>query len=328
MREGTTQPQATKPASIDESVGGAVPCFPDKKSVFRFAPSPNGKLHLGHAYSALLNYDWAQRAEGTFKLRIEDIDIARSRAEHVAAIKQDLLWLGIKWEDPPMHQSDRFQEYRVEIDRLKKLGLLYPCFASRQELTVAAKAADSGCDPDGAPLYPGLWRNRKKADVDDRMALGQPYAMRLHMKRALTVAMDKLGGKALTYTAWDGKTCCEQIVADPLRWGDAVIVRKDIPASYHLAVVIDDAAQGITHVVRGADLHAASDLHCLLQVLLDLPRPIYHHHRLILGDDGRKLSKSQGDEALACWRQRGQSGVLVRQRLGLSGEKIQEGRIF
>ena len=300
--------------------------------VLRFAPSPNGVLHWGHALSALATWTAARALGGRFLLRIEDIDTGRSRPEFIDGIFRDLAWLGLTWEEPVLRQSQRFPLYRAAADRLAAMGLLYPCFATRAEIDTAT-AGSSARDPDGAPLYPGLWRDRPQADIDAARARGLPFALRLDMGKALARLRERQRGP-LTYVEGLGipeatadalsvppphlahlpafapgapllqhlrasLVAPRRVVeADPARWGDVVLVRKDTPASYHLAVVVDDAAQGITHVTRGADLSAATDLHRLLQVLLDLPAPVYAHHALITDASGRKLSKSAGDVGL------------------------------
>ncbi len=287
-----------------EELSGDV-CRPDRNAVFRFAPSPNGLLHLGHAHSALTNYEMAKAAGSKLLLRIEDIDTGRSRPEFVAAIFEDLAWLGIEWEQEVVYQSDRFDLYREAAEVLENLGVLYPCFASRQELALAAEQADGAKDEFGGPLYFRVSRGLTADDVAARKTAGQPFAMRLNMTRAVEVADERLGGEQLTFIETNDDETCRRIDANPGRWGDEVIVRKDTPASYHLAVVVDDAAQGVTNVTRGTDLYAATHLHRLLQVLLDLPEPVYHHHQLIVDDDMRKLSKSDGDLSLAALRAQG-----------------------
>lgn len=264
--------------------------------VLRFAPSPNGWLHLGHALSALTTWRHAQALGGRFLLRIEDIDLGRTRPEYVAGIFEDLAWLGMRWEAPVLFQSHRFDAYRQAANQLLGMGLLYPCLATRAEIEAAA--TPGARDPDGAPLYPGLYRGADPAVIERRTRAGEPHALRLDMGRALAHARTLTGKGELTFREWAADGSVRVAVADPARWGDAVLVRKDTPASYHLAVVVDDAFQGITHVTRGADLFAATDLHRLLQVLLGLPEPCYAHHRLLMGADGRKLSKSAGDSGL------------------------------
>ena len=285
--------------------------------VLRFAPSPNGELHLGHALSALLNYEWTRAMHGRLLLRIEDIDQGRSRAEFVSGIFADLAWLGIAWEEPVTFQSQRLPAYRAAALRLEAMGLLYPSFATRSEIEAAAAAAGAVRDPDGAPLYPGLYRDRDAGLLAQRRARGEPFALRIDMEKALAVARDLLHGTPLRFTELAEDGTPQDVEARPERWGDAVIVRKDTPASYHLAVVVDDALQGVTHVVRGRDLQAATDLHRLLQVLLGLPTPSYHHHRLIVDAAGRKLAKSAGDTSLRSLREMGRTPADVRRLVGL-----------
>jgi len=281
--------------------------------VFRFAPSPNGELHLGHALSALIAYERARAAGGRFLLRIEDIDKGRSRQRFVAGILAELAWLGIAWEEPVVFQSRRLSAYRTASERLERMGLLYPCFATRTEIEAAAS---SGRDPDGAPLYPGLYKGRDPAEIARRRAAGEPHALRIDMEAAIGAASVKLARTPLRFTELDEDGAPQTIEARPERWGDAVLVRKDTPASYHLAVVIDDAWQGVTHVTRGRDLYPATDLHRLLQVLLDLPAPLYQHHRLITDEAGRKLAKSARDTSLRSLRQSGLTPAGIRRLIG------------
>jgi glutamyl-Q tRNA(Asp) synthetase len=284
-------------------------------SVFRFAPSPNGEMHLGHALSALIGYERAQMLGGRFLVRIEDIDIGRSRPQFVAGIFADLAWLGIAWEEPIVFQSQRMPAYGAAARRLEEMGLLYPCFATRAEIESAA--AGGPADPDGAPLYPGLFRGRDAREIARRRAAGEPFALRIDMRAANSVAAARLGGGPLVFTELDEDGRPQEIAARPERWGDAVIVRKDVPTSYHLAVVVDDAWQGVTHVTRGRDLYAATDLHRLLQVLLGLPAPIYQHHRLVTDAHGRKLAKSARDTSLRSLRESGATPADIRRMVGL-----------
>jgi glutamyl-Q tRNA(Asp) synthetase len=286
------------------------------RPVFRFAPSPNGELHLGHALSALVGWEAAGKAGGRFLLRIEDIDTGRSRPEYVAGIFDDLRWLGLAWVEPVLFQSTRFADYAEAARRLEAMGLLYACFATRAEIEAAAVAGAK--DPDGAPLYPGLWKGRSAGEVAQRKAKGEPYALRIDMDKALAAASTRLGDRQLTFCELGEDGRPQVIAADPALWGDAVIVRKDTPSSYHLAVVVDDAWQGVTHVTRGRDLYAATHLHRLLQVLLDLPEPAYRHHRLITDAYGRKLAKSARDTSLRCLREAGVNPVEVRRLVGLA----------
>ena len=261
---------------------------------FRFAPSPNGYLHLGHAYSAALNAEIARRHGGRFLLRIEDIDATRCRPEYEAAIFEDLHWLGLAWEEPVRRQSEHLAAYADALARLTERGLIYPSFESRTEIARLVAERDRGPpwprDPDGVPLYPGTAKSLTPAERARRMADGEPYALRLDMAAALDAAISVPIAWTETGAGPRGET--GRIAANPAEWGDVVLGRKDTPTSYHLSVVVDDALQGITQVVRGRDLFAATGLHRLLQILLELPEPIYHHHRLILDAEGRKLSKS------------------------------------
>ena len=285
--------------------------------VFRFAPSPNGFLHLGHALSALLNHDMAKEANGRLLLRIEDIDITRCRPEYEQAIHDDLNWLGIEYERPVRRQSEHTDAYAQALDRLKAMDLIYPAFMSRGEVkrfVADHEASDNPWprDPDGAPLYPPHDRQLSQAEAEARIAAGDQHVWRLDMAKALATVEDELS------FIETGPAHVGTLTLDPAVWGDVMLWRWDAPSSYHLSVVVDDALQGVTHVVRGLDLFAATPVHRLLQRLLGLPAPIYHHHRLILGEDGRKLSKSQGDTALSALRAAGISPLDVRRRVGLA----------
>lgn len=286
--------------------------------VVRFAPSPNGFLHLGHAYSALLNAEAARRSGGRFLLRIEDIDATRCRPEFEAAIHEDLAWLGIAWETPVRRQSEHLAAYREALGRLDAMGLLYPSFESRAEIArlVAAREA-SGLwprDPDGAPLYPGDAKSLAAEARALRLRSGAPYALRLDMAAACRRAGD------LRWTEVgsgpEGET--GEVVAQPQAWGDVILARKETPTSYHLSVVIDDALQGVTHVVRGQDLFRSTGVHRLLQSLLGLPVPTYRHHGLIRDAAGAKLSKSTAATGLRELRAAGVTPAEVRRRVGLS----------
>lgn len=283
--------------------------------VFRFAPSPNGYLHVGHALSALLNYEEARRRGGRFLLRIEDIDVARCRPEYESAIYEDLAWLGIAWEQPVRRQSEHFQLYREALDRLDAMGLLYPAFESRAEIAAMVKQREAEGvwprDPDGAPIYPGR-RNACLADRERRMASGAPYALRLRMRAASA----RTG--ALVWTEQcESPDSTTRVVARPENWGDVVLARKEVTTSYHLSVVVDDALQGVTHVIRGQDLFHATSVHRLLQDLLGLPAPVYRHHRLVCDEAGRKLSKSTGAVSLRDLRRSGATVSDIRQMIGL-----------
>ena len=279
--------------------------------VFRFAPSPNGHLHLGHAYSALFTAHWAAELGGRFLLRIEDIDPVRSKPEFTDAILEDLGWLGLSWDEPVWRQSQRLSAYIAAAERLKAVDLLYPCFCSRSE--IAASAA--GTDPDGAPLYPGTCRHRDAGEVAERLALGAPAQWRLRTDTAAA----RTG--LLTYSV-AGPTPRDrpQIrYARPERWGDVVLQRKETPTSYHLSVVVDDAAQAISHVTRGRDMEAATDIHVLLQMLLGLRSPLYTFHRLLLDADGHKLAKSRNSQSLRDLRAKGGTAADVRRETGFGG---------
>ena len=292
------------------------------RPTFRFAPSPNGRLHLGHAYSALLNADLAARIGGRSLLRIEDIDPARSRPELVDAIVSDLAWLGLRFGAPVRRQSQHMQAYRDARDRLIARGLAYPCFCTRGDVRAATRGGTAR-DPDGAPHYPGTCRGLALEIAAARRAAGEPHAWRLDMARAIAQAPGAHGYAELAVSSPAGRggegAFDETVrVADPASWGDAVIARRDVPTSYHLAVVVDDAHQGVTHVVRGRDLEPSTDLHVLLQALLGLPTPRYHHHALILGPDGGKLAKSKASESLADLRARGDTAEAIRATLGFA----------
>ena len=276
--------------------------------IFRFAPSPNGYLHLGHAYSGLFTARWAAALEGTMLLRIEDIDPIRSRPEFTAAIFEDLARLGLNWPGPVLHQSDRLAIYGRAADRLTAQRLLSPCFCSRAEIA----AATTGTDPDGAPLYAGTCRHLPPNEVADRLARGEPAQYRLDMAEAVT----RTGPPSFALAQPTPLDRPQIRYARPERWGDVVLQRKDTPTSYHLSVVVDDAAQGITQITRGRDLEAATDIHVLLQMLLGLPSPIYTFHRLILDDEGRKLAKSRASTSLRDLRAAGWSAEDVRRELG------------
>jgi glutamyl-Q tRNA(Asp) synthetase len=284
------------------------------RRVFRFAPSPNGYLHLGHARSALLNHDLARACGGRFLLRIEDLDPGRARPEFEAAIYEDLAWLGIEWEEPLRRQSDHFGDYERALERLQAMDLLYPCFCTRAEIAQAiGDNADWPRDPDGTPLYPQTCRALEEDDIRRRLASGFNAALRLRMNQAMAQAAMMLG-----WREYGGADEPRDVRAEPMRWGDVVLARKDVPASYHLAVVVDDALQGVTDVVRGEDLMQATSLHRLLQVLLGLPAPDYRHHSLILDAEGRKLSKSEGATSLRELRAHGATPDRIREMAGVS----------
>jgi glutamyl-Q tRNA(Asp) synthetase len=285
--------------------------------IFRFAPSPNGYLHLGHAFSALFTWRAADTLGGTTLLRIENIDTTRCKPEYDASVFEDLFWLGLTWPEPVMRQSGRFSAYREAAKKLEEAGLIYPCFCSRAE--IAEKA--TGRDPDGAPLYPGTCRHLSAARINSNLTAGVPVQWRLDMDRALA-EIGARGGLVIDEIPVEGHELLPEAksarVADPARWGDVVLVRKETPTSYHLSVVVDDAAQGVTHVTRGMDLFAATDIHVLLQRLLGLPSPVYAHHRLITDAHDIKLAKSSGSPPLRLLREAGWTPADVRRHLGFA----------
>jgi glutamyl-Q tRNA(Asp) synthetase len=289
--------------------------------VFRFAPSPNGYLHLGHALSALINFDMARAMGGRLLLRIEDIDRTRCRPEYEAAIYEDLAWLGIAWEEPVRRQSEHFDDYRAALAKLEGLGLVYASFESRAE--IAALVAEHEAmgspdepwprDPDGAPLYPGTAKSPSVAERQRRIETGAPYALRLDM----TAALARAGALEWVETGVGPGGETGAVAAAPAAWGDVVLARKETPTSYHLSVVVDDALQGVTQVVRGQDLFWSTSVHRLLQALLALLAPVYYHHRLVLDSDGRKLSKTTRATALRTLRQDGVTPAAIRKMVGL-----------
>jgi glutamyl-Q tRNA(Asp) synthetase len=285
--------------------------------ILRFAPSPNGCLHLGHAYSALLNDDRARELGGRLLLRIEDIDASRCRPEYEAAIYEDLRWLGISWHEPVRRQSEHLDDYRAALAKLEAQGLLYPSFETRSEIdTLVAERERHGPwprDPDGVPLYPGRARTMAPAERERRHSAGEPFALRL----AMDAAMTRAGVLTWAETGRGPQGQTGLVTAAPQRWGDVVLARKDVPTSYHLAVAIDDALQGVSDVVRGQDLFWSTSIHRLLQALLGLPEPNYHHHNLILDSDGGKLSKSTKATSLRDLRASGVSAMDIRRMVGL-----------
>jgi glutamyl-Q tRNA(Asp) synthetase len=268
--------------------------------VSRFAPSPTGKLHLGHAFSAIQAHDRARSEGGRFLLRIEDIDGTRSRPEHVATIEADLRWLGLTWDGAVLFQSTRLAAYAVALDRLRGEGLLYPCFCTRAEIAASLSA------PHGpGAVYPGTCRHLDEAARAARIAAGAQHAWRINMADAVA----RTGP-----LAWNDERA-GPVVARPETHGDVVLARKDAPASYHLAVTVDDAAQGVTHIVRGLDLFGATDVHRLLQALLGLPTPVYRHHALLNDADGVRLAKRTHAPTLERLRLAGEDGVALAQSL-------------
>jgi glutamyl-Q tRNA(Asp) synthetase len=285
--------------------------------VYRFAPSPNGFLHLGHAFSALLNYELARQTRGRFLLRIEDIDALRCKPEFETAIYRDIAWLGIGWETPVRRQSENLADYRGAIDMLMAEGLVYPSFESRAEIARLVEQREAEApwprDPDGVPHYPGTARSFSRQERARLLQSGVPYALRLDMAAACARAGD------LTWTeCGDGpKGETGTVAARPEAWGDVILARKDTPTSYHLAVIIDDARQGVTEVVRGQDLFWSTSVHRLLQALLGLPQPTYRHHRLVRDNTGRKLSKSTNATGLRELRTAGARLAEIRRLVDL-----------
>lgn len=276
--------------------------------VTRFAPSPTGLLHLGHAYSALTAFDWARRNGGRFILRIEDIDFTRCRPESEQAILEDLTWLGLEWESPVRRQSEHLSEYAAVAERLRARQLLYPCFCTRKDILREIAAAGGAPHGSEGSNYPGVCRDLSEDERAARIAAGESFAMRLDSQRAMAEA----GGDLFWIDLEKGVQRCQ-----PEILGDVVLVRKDIGCSYHLAVVTDDALQGVTRITRGMDLFEATHVQRLLQAVLDLPTPDYQHHPLICDPSGRRLAKRDEAETLRSLRDRGVSPEAVRERLGM-----------
>lgn len=277
-----------------------------QRPIYRFAPTPNGRLHLGHAYSALMNAQGAERFGGRLLLRMEDLDRARCKPEYEQAAIADLAWLGLSFDPAIRRQSEHVSDYAAAYRALEALGLLYPCFCTKEEIAKASRAAGLGRDPDGAPLYAGACRGRGSSKRD-----GPAPTVRLDMRRALALA-----GGELVWREFGESESERQERADPAAWGDVALKRRGAPATYHLAVVVDDALQGVTDVVRGRDLFAATSLHRLLQALLNLPAPRYRHHRLVLDAEGEKMSKSASSTPLCRLREAGVSAAQIRAALG------------
>jgi len=280
----------------------------------RFAPSPNGYLHPGHAFSALTAWNWAQANNARFVVRVEDTDRTRARAEFEQSQLEDLAWLGLTWEQPVRRQSEHMTDYQRGLDRLTELGVIYPCFCTRKDIADAPIAPHG---PDGM-IYPGTCRHLSQDVRDTKKAEGKAFALRLDTARALEIA-ERLTGNRLTFTEHgtgpNGET--GRLPADPSAIGDAVIARKDGVIAYHLAVVMDDAAQGITHVIRGQDLFFATPFHRLLQVLLDLSEPAYIHHRLILDETGERMAKRRGSRTLRDLRADGMTVEDIKAMVGI-----------
>lgn len=270
--------------------------FAPQHMVTRFAPSPTGRLHVGHGWSALMAMDLAQGQGGSLRLRIEDIDGARSRPEHVDGIMEDLRWLGVRWDGAVLFQSQRLDHYAAALARLRAMGLLYPCFCTRADIMASASAPHG---PEG-PVYPGTCRTLTDPMRAQRIAAGHAHAWRLD----IGAAVQRAGALSWLSLPRRGDEPVA-VKADPLAHGDVVLARKDAPASYHLSCTLDDATMGVTHVLRGDDLRGATDIHCLLQALLALPAPVYRHHPLLLGPDGKRLAKRAGSIALADLRAQG-----------------------
>lgn len=278
--------------------------------VTRFAPSPTGRLHLGHAFSALAAYQAADKAGGRFLLRIEDIDPVRCRDEFVDGIFEDLAWLGLEWEEPVRRQSAHLDDYEAAVARLDRLGLIYPCICSRKEIAAEiARSASAPHGPDG-PLYPGSCKRRSLRSIEAAIAAGKPHALRLDLARAVAFLEDN-GRWPLQFE----ETGRGRGRVQPELFGDVILARKDVPTSYHLSVTVDDALQGITHVIRGEDLAHATHIHRLLQALLDLPAPVYAHHRLITDAEGRRLAKRDRAQTLQALREAGVTPDELRRKL-------------
>jgi glutamyl-Q tRNA(Asp) synthetase len=291
---------------------------------FRFAPSPNGDLHLGHAYSALLNQKMAKAAGGRLLLRIEDIDTTRCTSEFEAGIYRDLKWLGLGWEEPVRRQSQHFAEYRAVLDRLIAEELVYPAFMSRGEIRAfiagtEKRGRDWPRDPDGVPLYPAADKALPLRERKRRIAGNAPFAWRLDVGAAMARLATELSWAEFTD---ETLSATRRVEARPQDWGDVIVARREFPTSYHLAVTVDDALQGVSHVVRGLDLYSATSVQRLLQevLVLGLQQPGYFHHRLVLGPDGRKLSKSLGDTGLGALQKAGKSPHDIRRLVDLRAE--------
>ncbi|WP_162654758.1 tRNA glutamyl-Q(34) synthetase GluQRS [Lentilitoribacter sp. Alg239-R112] len=270
----------------------------------RFAPSSNGYLHRGHAYSALLNWQFSQDYDAEFLLRMEDIDITRSKPEFVDAIFEDLRWLGLDWPEPVLFQSSRFEAYQATLQNLIERDLVYPAFLSRKDInSLIAIYENDGIhwpiDPDGSPHYPGKCKELSRQERKLRILNGEAHNWRLDMRAVL----DQLG-QDVTWVEFNAELKPTKIEASPEAWGDVVIARRDIPTSYHLSVVLDDAEQGVDFVIRGKDLYHSTSIHRVLQILLNLPAPNYRHHDLIMADEHFKLSKSDGSQSLKDLREK------------------------
>ncbi len=283
------------------------PMTANDKYITRFAPSPTGRLHKGHAYSALKAYEAAKKNEGHFLLRIEDIDTGRCREDFVKGIYEDLAWLGLKWEKPVRRQSDHFADYGAALKKLQDVGLVYPCFCTRKDIEAEiARASAAPHGPDGA-LYPGTCRHKSQNEQTRLLEAGTAHAWRLDLAKALAhinaplTWQDELKGP---------------VIARPEELGDVVLARKDTPTSYHLSVVVDDALQGVTHIVRGEDLFHATHIHMVLQRLLGLPTPVYHHHTLLLNEKGERFAKRNKAVTLQSLRESGLNIEDLKKQFG------------
>jgi glutamyl-Q tRNA(Asp) synthetase len=276
-------------------------------TVTRFAPSSTGYLHLGHAYSALQGWQAARRGGGRFLLRLEDIDQTRCRGEFAAAIIEDLAWLGLAWDGPVRRQSEHFADYRGALDRLAAKDVLYPCFCTRREIANEMRRAGAAPQGEAGPCYPGTCRKLGSAERAALQRAGRDYALRLDLARALALT------GPLDWVE-EGQGEARRVRADPAAQGDVVLARKDCPASYHLAVTLDDAIQGVTLVTRGADLAAATHIHRVLQALLDLPTPHYRHHPLLVDTAGRRLAKRDGAPTIRAMRAAGSSPAEILEK--------------
>ncbi|NVJ97920.1 MAG: tRNA glutamyl-Q(34) synthetase GluQRS [Alphaproteobacteria bacterium] len=263
--------------------------------VTRFAPSPTGRLHKGHAYSALLAFARSRQEGGRFILRIEDIDTTRCRGDFVDGIYEDLAWLGLTWEQPVRRQSEHFVDYEAALERLKAMGVVYPCFCTRKDISREIAASESAPHGPDGPIYPGICKGR--TDSEALLAKGTPHAWRLDLEAALKL----IGGGPLV---WQDEVK-GKVIATPEELGDIVLARKDTPTSYHLSVVVDDALQGITHIIRGEDLFHATHIHVVLQKLLGYPTPLYHHHGLLLDEHGERFAKRNKSVTLESLRNDG-----------------------
>ncbi|MEG9860991.1 MAG: tRNA glutamyl-Q(34) synthetase GluQRS [Parvularculales bacterium] len=297
-------------------------------AVLRFAPSPNGYLHLGHVWSACLAFDEAKRLGGRFLLRIEDIDQGRSKTVFEEAIYEDLRWLGLRWEEPVWRQSEHFDDYERALRQLRDMDVVYPCWATRGEIRSAIESTAGGLrrwpkDADGQPFYPGLYRDISPAQRNGLMWEGGQFAWRLNMQKALARLEEK--AESLMFVEGRERRRCISVQAETI--GDVVIARKDFPTSYHLSVTLDDAVQGVSLITRGHDLLPATGVHRILQELLGLPQPDYYHHELVRDDRGRRLSKKAGDVGIRMLRERGETPesvrCLARAGVGLRGKQPQ-----